>query len=224
MALHLVALALAPVVAIAYYFYRKDKHEKEPIKSIIIAFFLGCLSVIPAILLESYFMSRFPEDPHNMLITAINAFVIIAGAEEFSKFIMLRYYFKNPNFNEPYDGIFYGVIISLGFAAVENIGYVAQGGFSVAVLRMFTAVPAHAIFGAVMGYYFGLAWQNQTEKWRYMLQGLVAAIILHGAYDFFLLQQNYGGLAFISILGVLFSGKLVQKAIAIHNENSPHDV
>ncbi len=222
MSLTLLALSLAPGIAIAFYFYIKDKHEKEPLKAIIFSFFLGCLSVIPAILLETYFMSVFPSDNMNIALTAFNAFIIVAGAEELSKFMMFRYYFKSPNFNEPYDGIFYGVMISLGFAAVENISYVMDGGLSVGILRMFTAVPAHALFGAIMGYYFGLAWQHQENKSFYMIKGLVAAIILHGTYDFFLFQENYPALGFVSILGVFMTWKLVSKAINIHNRNSPH--
>jgi RsiW-degrading membrane proteinase PrsW (M82 family) len=199
MSLTLLALSLAPGIAIAIFFYIKDKHEKEPLRAIVFSFFLGCLSVIPAILLETLFMSYFPTDNMNIPLTLINAFIFVAGAEELSKYIMFNYYFKSPNFNEPYDGIFYG-----------------------GVLRMFTAVPAHAIFGAVMGYYFGLAWQDRENKTIYMLRGLVAAIILHGTYDFFLFQQNYPALGLISILGVFLCWKLVTKAINIHNDNSPH--
>lgn len=222
MSLTLLALALAPGIALAIFFYRKDKHEKESLRSIMFSFFLGCLSVIPAIIMESFFLENFPSDFMNIPLTALNAYVFIAGAEELSKFFMLKYYFKNPNFNEPYDGIIYGVMISLGFAAVENINYVMSGGFTVAVLRMFTAVPAHAIFGAIMGYYFGLAWQDKENKFSLMLKGLLSAIILHGSYDFFLMQQNYPAMAFISFIGLFLAWKLVIKAIDIHNENSPH--
>lgn len=222
MELDLLALSLAPGIFIAIYFYRKDKYEKEPLSAIMFTFFLGCISVVPAILLESLFMSFFPENGTNLLITAVNAFIIIAGAEELSKFLMLKYYFKNKNFNEPYDGIFYGVVISLGFAAVENIMYVSENGFATGVLRMFTAVPAHAIFGAIMGYYFGLAWQDPYNKTAHMRKGLLSAIVLHGAYDFFLLQENYPALGFISFIGLFLTWKLVVKAINTHNNNSPH--
>ena len=81
---------------------------------------------------------------------------MVALTEE-AKFIALRYYaFRNKNFNEPFDGIIYAVYISMGFAFV-NILYVSQGGMQVAILRTFTAVPAHAMFAVMMGYYAGLA-------------------------------------------------------------------
>ena len=55
------------------------------------------------------------------------------------------------------DGIVYGVTVSLGFATLENIYYVFAGfddPLGVAYLRAFSAVPAHALFGVFMGYYF----------------------------------------------------------------------
>jgi len=221
MSLLLIAVSLAPVIAIAFYFYTRDKYEKEPLKSIIYSFFLGCLTVIPALILETLAMSYFPSDNMNLVLTAINAFIFVAASEEIGKYFMLNYYLKRPNFNEPYDGIFYGVMIGLGFAAVENISYVYDGGLYVGLLRMFTAVPAHAMFGAIMGYYFGLAWLDKENATSYKIRGFVVAVILHGSYDFFLFQQNYPALAFVSFLGLFLTWKLVLKAINIHNDNSP---
>ena len=42
----LISLAILPVIV------RKDKFEKEPLRMLAKAFFFGCLSVIPAILIE----------------------------------------------------------------------------------------------------------------------------------------------------------------------------
>jgi RsiW-degrading membrane proteinase PrsW (M82 family) len=65
--------------------------------------------------------------------------------------------YNNKNFNEPFDGIVYAVIVSMGFATIENIIYVFQYGFATGILRLFTAVPAHAAFGILMGYFLGKA-------------------------------------------------------------------
>jgi len=77
----------------------------------------------------------------------IQAFVVVALAEEFSKYVIVKY-FAQPKkaFNEPYDGIMYAVMVSMGFACTENIMYVIEGGYETAILRAFTAVPAHATF------------------------------------------------------------------------------
>ena len=58
-------------------------------------------------------------------------------------------------FDEPMDGVVYGVAVALGFATLENFLFVTRLGLGVAWLRALFAVPAHALFGATMGYYAG---------------------------------------------------------------------
>ena len=78
----------------------------------------------------------------------------------------------------------YGVALALGFATVENVLCVLRDGLAIGVMRAIFAVPAHALFGAVMGFYFGRA-KLGGGKWLLGF-GLVAAVALHGAYDFIL--------------------------------------
>ena len=52
------------------------------------------------------------------------------------------------------DGIVYGAVASLASRDLENVMYCIDGGMQTVVLRAFTAVPAHAAFGAIMGYHF----------------------------------------------------------------------
>lgn len=220
--MYLIALALAPVLAIMWFIYLKDKYEPEPIKHILISFILGCLSVIPALALEFSLGAVFPENNMDVMTTAIWAFLIVAGSEEFCKYFMLQWYaFRQKEFDEPFDGIVYGVMVSLGFAAVENIFYVMDGGLGVGLLRMLTAVPAHASFGVIMGYYFGLAWQHKDQAWKYKLRGLLAAVALHGAYDFFLMQNNIPAFGLFSFVGLFIAIKLSLKAIRMHQNGSP---
>lgn len=218
----LLALALAPVVAIASFIYLKDKYDKEPLKHLFISFILGCVSTIPVFILETSFGSLYPQNTFNTINNLIWAFLIVAGSEELCKFVMLKFYaFKQKDFNEPFDGIIYGVMVSLGFAALENVLYVFEGGVSVAIMRMFTAVPAHASFGVVMGYYFGLAWVDKENALQHKIRGLLVAIILHGVYDFFLFQENYPAFAIFSLLGLIISIRLSFKAIKAHQTASP---
>lgn len=215
-------LALAPVVAIGSFVWLKDKYEREPFKHVLISFLLGIFCAVPAVVMSLTLGNIFPVDYTDLASVAIHAFIVVAFAEEFAKFLILKFYaYRQKEFDEPYDGIVYGVMISLGFAAIENILYVAEGGMTVAILRMFTAVPAHASFGIIMGYYFGLAWQHKEFEWKYKLRGLFSAVMLHGVYDFFLMQQNYPAFWIFSFVGLAISIKLCFKAIKAHNEISP---
>ena len=57
------------------------------------------------------------------------AFFVAAAPEEGAKllalWLLLR---KNPHFDEDFDCIVYSVFVSLGFATLENIGYVLMSG------------------------------------------------------------------------------------------------
>ena len=155
----LLALSIAPGIAISLYIFLKDRFNREPHLNLLVCFFLGCLSVIPAIiiqLLTTKPVERFMGE--GIFYTAVFAYLIVGLSEEWSKYIMLRSYaFPKKSFDEPFDGIVYSVMVGMGFATVENIGYVMQHGMGTAILRMFLSVPAHATFAIIMGYYAGKA-------------------------------------------------------------------
>ena len=152
----LIFLTLIPSILIGLFVYYKDKYEKEPLNLIFRAFLFGCLAVIPSIIIEQFFMF-IQLDKFDIFLFA---FIGIALVEEGSKFFFLKkFLFPHKEFNEPFDGIIYAVMISLGFATVENFMYVfgSEDSFYVAFIRMFSAVPLHAACGVIMGYYVGEA-------------------------------------------------------------------
>ncbi len=97
---------------------------------------------------------------------------------------------KSRSFNEKFDGIVYAVFVSLGFAAVENILYVIDGGSQVGFIRALTAVPGHALFGIAMGYHLGIARMYAEIRRRHLLYALLVPVILHGIYDFILMSGH----------------------------------
>lgn len=219
--LFVLALALAPGVAIGLYIYWKDEHEREPIGLLVKSFFLGVASTILTLLISWSINTIIAIDHASVAQEAVHAFILVALIEEFSKFIFVRWVlYPNPNFNEPYDGIVYAVTVSLGFAGLENILYVWDGGFEVAVIRMFTAVPAHATFGALMGYFLGIA-KFQHKKEHYSLYALGVATLFHGAYDYFWFISYIPGIWVGAIASLITGVVLSRSAIHIHQQNSP---
>ena len=185
--MNLLILSLAPVLIIAGYIYFRDKYEKEPIKLLVFALLAGAITVIPILFVEQ-FLDRFTDFFPGLTSAAWNAFVVAAFSEELFKYIALYLLiWKSPEFNEKFDGIVYAVFISLGFAAVENVMYVMEGGISTGIMRAITAVPAHAIFGVTMGFYFGLAKFYKKERKALKMKALFFPILLHGIYDFILM-------------------------------------
>jgi len=219
-------LALAPGLAIGFYIYWRDKYEKEPLGLLLKCFFLGAATCIPAALAESFFFDRygFDLDTDTDLTTAfLTAFFIVGFFEELGKYLVLVLFaYRKPAFNEPFDGIIYAVMISLGFATLENIFYVAQGGIGTAIARIFTAVPMHAAFAIFMGYYVGKAkFEKSSTESITRLKGLVIAICLHGTYDF-LLFQNESVLLTLSVLPLIIASYVYcSKAMKIHANASP---
>jgi protease PrsW len=221
MSYSLLALAIAPSLAIAIYIYWKDKFDKEPLHVLAISFFLGCISVIPAIYMEKFGMNTFGLSSRGSLTTIFFFSLLIGFSEEWCKYIFLiRYSYRHKGFNEPYDGITYAVMVSMGFATVENIMYVYKFGATTAWLRMFTAVPAHATFGIIMGYFVGLAKFN-GNSFAYKMAGLWMAIAFHTAYDYFLFSNKSVLIATGAALSLIIGIVLSYFAIRLHNHHSP---
>ena len=205
--------AIAPPIFVVYYVYKNDKYEKEPRKLVIKTLLLGCLVVIPVLLLsldKSFYSGSFSY-----------ALIGVALFEEGFKFLFLRaFIYKKSDFNEPYDGILYAVVISMGFALVENVFYVIGNEgreIGVAFLRMFTAIPLHATCGVIMGYFVGKTKMVNEKKSLILLIGLLTSILIHGLYDYFLFE----GLGILySLLVLIIAIYLSNKAIKTHQENS----
>jgi len=222
--MHLLLLAIAPVFLIILYIYYKDKYDKEPKRLLFYSFLLGAVvSIIVTTVL--YIISDYTipiEIVGNKSIWQlfVKAFFIVALIEEFSKYIIVRY-FAQPNkaFNEQFDGIVYAVMVSMGFAATENIMYVLQGGMQTALLRAFTAVPAHATFAVLMGFFMGKAKFSKNRR-RLNLLGLVLAVLFHGTYDFFLFLEFIPGIWIGAFLSLFIGLILSRKAIKKHSNNS----
>ena len=217
----LLALALAPGVAIMLFVYLKDKHEREPVGLLMRSFLFGVLSVFITLAISIPINALVTIDEQNLTDQAIHAFLIVALIEEFSKFIFVRgVLYRNANFNEPFDGIVYSVMVGMGFATFENILYVSDGGVGVAMLRMFTAVPAHAAFAVLMGYYLGKA-KFEHKKGYYALHALGVATLFHGAYDYFWFISYVPGIWIGAIASLLIGILLSRSAMRIHQQASP---
>jgi len=227
MTLIYILMALAPAFAIALYIYWKDTHEKEPVGVLVMCFIFGVLICFPAGFWNSGVFEIFgfdlDQEDNSMLISFFMAFFVVGLGEEMLKYlVVVLYAFRKPCFNEPFDGIVYAVMVSLGFAAFENIFYVMEGGLSVAVLRMFTAVPMHAAFAVIMGYYIGLSkYYRGAARTEKSLKGLVYAVLLHGLYDFVLFQDDFPLLGLLIFPLIIWAFFLCKRAMNKHLKVSP---
>lgn len=189
------AAALLPVFVLLYYVFRRDAFP-EPVRVVAMTFVLGCLTVVPLIGMVTIFGRSLSAFENPFLYASAGAFLEAAIPEEAFKFLVLYLYaFRHDAFDEPIDGIVYGVAASLGFAAVENVFYVADGGIAVAAARAITALPFHALNGAIMGFYLGLVHAFPWRREEMLAKALGVPILLHGLYDVPLLLMEREAMA-----------------------------
>ena len=185
----LLLTTILPSILIILFFVYSDKF-KEPRGEIIKVFLYGILITIPAYFLNT-FIGEFFYINTRASENLISSFLTAAPIEEGLKLTVLYYLvYKMKDFNEPIDGIVYGVTVSLGFATLENFYYVyilaeyfETTSMALAIARSFSAVPAHAVFGVFMGYFFMK--YSFIKKGDNLFFAFVVPFVLHGCYNLF---------------------------------------
>jgi RsiW-degrading membrane proteinase PrsW (M82 family) len=222
----LTALAIAPAVVIILYIYYHDKYEKEPLWKLAQLFLGGCFSTVLVLAASVVWQQLGFGFYRTLQETVFYAFVVVGGTEELAKFLILYLFaYRSRHFNEPFDGIMYATMVSMGFATVENIIYVFNESVYeqarwVALTRMFTAVPAHAAFAVLMGYFMGLA-KFKKIAFPFLWLGLLAAVVFHGLYDFFLFIKNVPLISLGAFVSLYLGLRLSHKAIRLNQKASP---
>ena len=182
----LLAAALLPAIFLWYYIWKQDPRP-EPTNWLVKATLYGVAIIFPVFITETIIQLCFfgEEGPSSLFGTTIEAFFVAALPEEGFKLLALWMVLrKNPFFDEHFDGIVYAVCVGLGFASIENIGFVFQeeNGLSVAISRALFAVPGHYAFAVIMGYYYSL-YHFVDHSNGTAVRILVLSIIAHGVYD-----------------------------------------
>ena len=205
----LIVAAILPAILLWLYTCRKDA-QPEPMSQMLKAFLYGALICIPVSFVENYISGTLfasEGSPSNLIGSTLEAFIVAAVPEEGFKLLALWLILRhNPFFDEHYDGIVYAVCVGLGFAAVENVGYVlmhADAWLSVAVTRALLAVPGHYAFAVFMGYYYSLYHFGQKSA-KNLLSIFFIPVLAHGCYDAFALtgtvEPVLGGISFILLI------------------------
>jgi len=197
-------ITIFPSIVLVLYFIKSDKF-KEPNRIIIITFLFGILITIPAGYLNSLIDKNFATG-ERFNDALLSGFFGGGPVEELLKFSILYFYIlKEKAFNEPMDGLVYGILASLGFATLENLQYVfyfdsefwtAQ---EIAIFRSYSAIPLHGLCGAIMGFYFGQYAFSANKK--YLGLAIIVPIIFHGSYNF---MCDYNWYYAVSIVAVGF--------------------
>ena len=196
----LLILSILPVILMGYIIYKNDKVEKEPPGLLTKLFFGGigavAITLIVTILIDLIFPVFVNSESLDLIMLIPYCFILVGLVEEGSKWIILKgITWKNKEFNYIYDAIVYAVFVSLGFAALENIVYVLNGGITTAITRTIFSIPGHTFFGVFMGYYYGLAKQaginnNKKLEKKNLYLSIIVPTLLHCIFDYCLFSKQ----------------------------------
>lgn len=196
-------------------FYLRKDVKPEPKAMILKIFFYGMLLTVPAIFLEKAFFEIEIKNLSPFFISILNIFIGVAFVEEYLKFLLIKLkILKNPEFDEPVDAMIYMIIAALGFAAAENLLVLfsvgiqnSNGGgfllplltpvflgkiFEISLLRFLGATFLHALSSAIIGFFIGLSFFEKEKRKSLILIGMILAVLLHGLYNFSIIELEKG--------------------------------
>lgn len=184
-------------------YLRKDSHP-EP-KALLVKTFLMGIMIAPVVLL---FQLLFVELASALCDCAVGTrgpgfFLWGAAVEEFFKFgAVYLIAIRRPEFDEPVDAMVYLITAALGFAAMENMIYLArtlqqglaldfslvqhlQATLAVWGLRFTGATLLHTLSSAIAGYFLAMAWFYRHHYRPLIAMGLGVATLFHFAFNLF---------------------------------------
>lgn len=221
--------AVIPAVVLMRYVYKKDTIESESRKLLTSLVIGGVLAALCSMVLETVGEILLgvvvsPDDPY---FAVLSAYLVVAVVEEGTKmFFMKRKTWKSVEFDYVFDGIVYAVFTSLGFAAFENILYVAEYGIGVAIPRAILSIPGHMCFAVFMGAFYGKAKELDTHENAFAAGmhnklAYLSAVLLHGFYDSCLMCEDGNILVFIIFVIVMY---IVAHKIVVSGSRNDHHV
>lgn len=183
---------IPPLIAFLIYIYLRYKFIQFSFSLLLKSFLWGMISILLVLavqLLASYFQLDVLSNIRRVLFYAL---VIMAFFAEMGKFFFLKGFISTkPEFKTPVDGIIFSVMLSMGFATMNNIlFFINIPDLKVNLANAFSAGLANVIFGVIMGFFIGL---GKLRKVRFVdsMTGLAAAVFFHALYAFCLLTKDY---------------------------------
>ncbi len=203
-------LGLLPALIWLWFWLKEDVHP-EPAKMITLSFLGGMLAVLFVLPLQKL-VYDYVQNGQAM------SFTIWAAIEELMKFGLVYFIaLRNKKVtDEPVDDIIYLIVSAIGFTAVENVLFLMDptnyGNFMGSIvtgnLRFMGASLLHIMSSGAMGIMLALAfYRTRTEKIIYGISGMIIAIVLHTAFNLFIISGADRNIFFV--FGMVWIGIVV---------------
>lgn len=193
-----------------YFIYKHDKIKKEPLLALfLIAIIGGSLSATIAGFLNTFVaallnVSGIFDGIQGVKNNSVIFMSFVGLNEEFFKFMATVLLIKKLKaFDEPIDGIIYSMTLALGFATIENIGYMTRFGTEIIIFRSISSVPLHLGCAAIWGIGI-IKTRFSTSNKKYVANSfpyILIAAIIHTIYNSssFFIEPGYSLLISLSI-------------------------
>lgn len=218
----MVVFILLPLLIAALLFaFIRYKYPNGTTQLLVVAFALGAVFALVAVLAEYLAsLTRF-DDLKNLRRMAFYAFIIVAGSQEFLRFLILRYYIlPKPIFRTPADGIAYSIMISMGMTTVMLLmNNKALIGSSFFHYYIYSATLANIIFAVFMGFFVGLG-KSRENRFIDSMTGLFAAVFFHGLYRFCFYSQEYRLAIVVGIAATIIALIFIYRSITANSKES----
>ena len=220
------ATVLPPII-LGILIWKSDKFP-EPGKFLVTAFMLGVAIDLPLnflIILSEDHLAPYlglnvdayynwkAGDPNPVGESAFLNFFRAAYLEESLKFAFLIFIcVRLEALNEPIDAIVYGAAIGLGYAAMENLGYLSASSFqdawSIEMVKMrYYPLIMHLGFGVVMGWLLSQSLFDEPSKFKrkfLLILSLSIPVIFHGVYNYYGTYDVFPILTIILIISIVY--------------------
>ncbi|MCH7321215.1 glutamic-type intramembrane protease PrsW [Solibacillus sp. MA9] len=183
----ILSAAIAPGLALLSFFYLRNQMDTEPRRALLHAFIFGAIITFPVLFIQ--FVIKEEQTFSNPFFINV---IFTSILEELVKWLVIfAVILRHVEFDDPYDGILFGAAVSLGFATVENVIYLLSFGLDQAFMRAMLPVSSHALFGVVMGYYYGKGKFSSDEiQKKFIFLALFAPLGLHIMYNSILMLEG----------------------------------
>ena len=210
-----IPMAFIPAFFFSWFLYWLDRYEKEPRWLLLMTFFWGgFIAIIGTLIVASIFEIGFSFVLNDAVLEDIAGGSITAPlVEEFMKGLAVLAVFLlfRKEFDSVLDGIIYGGIAGLGFAATENVFYFMgqyseagwSGMFANFALRVGVFAWGHPFYTAFTGLGFALARTNKNilVKLAAPIIGYFLAVAAHAFHNTVLLfVSGLGSLVFVVLV------------------------
>lgn len=194
------SLAMTSVSALAWFFFcaRLGKLRERPIKRTLFyvaAFGLGTVSVIPTVCLiaveEALLNLVETGDATRDLLFFIFGVALREEASKLLLFVPLLLALRK--WGEKLDILVAGAMLGLGFAAEENLGYLASGDLHTGLGRFLTANFMHMAMTAILASALDDFVRDSESYAADFSRITLTVVLMHGAYDFLLSHEEFGG-------------------------------